>query len=210
MSADQTVVGHRDPLTERGRRTRDVLVVAARELFEQKGFAATRMDDIADVAGVSHGTVYTYFADKYAVLDAVLSDLKEQLQAAWRVGSEDADPVSRIAAANSRFLDSYRMHAKLLAVIEQVVMTAPQYGVLLADFRQRYVERAVAGIRRLQDEGVVDRELDPYLAGSALCAMVEGFSRQWVLRDEKHDPELVTETLTTLWARALGLESVRH
>jgi len=205
VSADAAAAGDRDPLTDRGRRTREVLVTSARELFEQRGFAATRMGDIADAAGVSHGTVYTYFADKYAVLDAVLADLKDQLRAAWRVGSEDADPVTRIAAANRRFLDSYRAHARLLAVIEQVAMTAPQYGILLADFRQRYVERAVAGIGRLQDEGVVDRDLDSYLAGSALCAMVEGFGRQWVLRDEQHDPEMVTGTLTTLWARALGL-----
>jgi AcrR family transcriptional regulator len=51
------------PLTERGRRTRDKLLEAARDVFEEKGYAATRMSDIAARAGVSHGTTYTWFAD---------------------------------------------------------------------------------------------------------------------------------------------------
>lgn len=201
--------GDRDPLTDRGRRTRDVLVTAARGVFEDKGFAATRMSDIADAAGVAHGTVYTYFGDKNAVLDAVVGDLAKKLRSAWRVGAEDADPVTRIEEANRRFLDSYNTHARMLAVIEQVAMAEPRYGVLLGDFRQRYVDRAVAGIRRLQSEGQVDATLDPYLAGSALCAMVEGFGRQWIIRSEEHDPRVVTETLTRLWAAALGLNPTR-
>lgn len=181
-------------------------MTAARRVFEERGFAATRMSDIADAAGVAHGTVYTYFGDKSAVLDAVVADLATNLRSAWRVGAEDADPITRIEEANRRFLDSYNTHARLLAVIEQLAMNEPRYGVLLGDFRQRYVERAVAGIGRLQSEGQVDPALDPYLAGSALCAMVEGFGRQWIVRSEEHDPQVVTETLTRLWAAALGLQ----
>ncbi|MDI1290462.1 MAG: helix-turn-helix domain containing protein, partial [bacterium] len=49
--------GARAPLSERGRRTRERLVAAARQVFEERGFDATRMSDIAQAAGVSHGTV---------------------------------------------------------------------------------------------------------------------------------------------------------
>lgn len=206
MTASAALPGERDPLTARGRRTRDLLVGAARAVFESRGFDATRMNDIADAAGVAHGTVYTYFADKTALLRAVVEDLGRHLSEYWRVGAEDADPITRIAEANRRFLDGYQANARLLSVIEQVSLTQPEYQSLLADFRQRYVERAVAGIRRLQADGAVDPALDPYLAGSALCAMVEGFGRQWMLRGEQHDMTTVASTLTTLWARALGLD----
>jgi AcrR family transcriptional regulator len=200
-----TVAAVRDPLTERGRRTRAQLVVAARAVFEDKGYPATRMSDIATGAGVSHGTVYTYFEDKAAVFEAVVVELTDQLEVEWRVGAEGAEPVARIAAANQRFLDSYNAHWRLLEVIEQVATTEPRYRQFLSDFRQRYVERAVGGIRRLQRDGVVGKELDAYLAGSALCAMVEGFGRQWIGRREKHDPKRVSDTLTRLWANALGI-----
>lgn len=195
----------RDPLTERGRRTRENLLVEARKVFERKGYPATRISDIAEAAGVAHGTVYTYFEDKAAVFRAVVFELANQLEREWRISPQLSDPVDRIAEANRNFLDSYSAHARLLAVVEQVGTTEPEYRQLLADFRQRYVERAVAGIRRLQKEGIVDADLDAYLSGSALCAMVEGFGRQWLVRRERHDPQVVSDTLTRLWASALGL-----
>ncbi|NQU35971.1 MAG: TetR/AcrR family transcriptional regulator [Actinobacteria bacterium] len=195
----------RDPLTERGRRTRESLLVAARKVFEDKGYPDTRISDIAVEAGVAHGTVYTYFEDKAAVFQAVVYELTAQLDREWRIGQEQTDPVERISEANRRYLDSYTTHSRLLEVVEQVGTSDPQYRQLLTDFRQRYVERAVAGIRRLQRDGTVDTALDPYLAGSALCAMVEGFGRQWLVRRERHDPHVVSDTLTRLWASALGL-----
>ncbi|MFZ1854336.1 MAG: TetR/AcrR family transcriptional regulator, partial [Candidatus Nanopelagicales bacterium] len=195
----------RDPLTDRGRRTRDTLTTAARQVFEAKGYPATRMGDIADAAGVAHGTVYTYFEDKAAVFQAVVDGLTQQLDQDWRVGPEHSDPVDRIAEANRRYLDSFTANARLLQVIEQASTADPQYRQLLSNFRQRYVERAVAGIRRLQADGVADPALDPYLSGSALCAMVEGFGRQWIARSEEHDRQVVVDTLTRLWAQALGL-----
>ncbi len=200
-----TTATERDPLTERGRRTRENLLVEARTVFEDKGYPATRISDIAEAAGVAHGTVYTYFEDKAAVFRAVVFELTNQLEREWRISPQLSDPVDRIAEANRNFLDSYSAHARLLAVVEQVGTTEAEYRQLLADFRQRYVERAVAGIRRLQKEGSVDSDLDAYLAGSALCAMVEGFGRQWLVRRERHDPQVVSDTLTRLWASALGL-----
>ncbi len=197
----------RDPLTERGRRTRENMLVEARRVFEAKGYPATRISDIAEAAGVAHGTVYTYFEDKASVFKAVVFDLTTQLEREWRISPQLSEPVDRIAEANRNFLDSYSSHARLLEVVEQVGTTELEYRQLLANFRQRYVERAVTGIRRLQTDGIVDRELDAYLAGSALCAMVEGFGRQWLVRRERHDPQVVSDTLTRLWANALGLDS---
>ena len=40
------------------------LTAAALELFAKKGFAATRLDDVAALAGVSKGTLYLYFDSK--------------------------------------------------------------------------------------------------------------------------------------------------
>ena len=40
------------------------LTAAALALFVEKGYAATRLDDVAARAGVSKGTLYVYFADK--------------------------------------------------------------------------------------------------------------------------------------------------
>jgi AcrR family transcriptional regulator len=48
------------------------LIAAALELFVERGFATTKMDDIAVKAGVSKGTLYLYFDSKEALFKAVI------------------------------------------------------------------------------------------------------------------------------------------
>lgn len=50
------------------------LMAAALELFVEKGFAGTRLDDVAARAGVSKGTLYLYFDNKEALFKAVIQE----------------------------------------------------------------------------------------------------------------------------------------
>ena len=50
------------------------LIAAALELFTERGFAATRLDDVAARAGVSKGTVYLYFDSKEELFEAVVRE----------------------------------------------------------------------------------------------------------------------------------------
>lgn len=50
------------------------LTAAALELFVEKGFAGTRLDDVATRAGVSKGTLYLYFDGKEALFKAVIRE----------------------------------------------------------------------------------------------------------------------------------------
>lgn len=50
------------------------LTAAALELFVEKGFAATRLDEIAARAGVSKGTLYLYFESKEELFKAVIRE----------------------------------------------------------------------------------------------------------------------------------------
>lgn len=47
---------------------------AALELFVERGYAATRLEDVAARAGVSKGTVYLYFSGKEALFQAVIRE----------------------------------------------------------------------------------------------------------------------------------------
>ena len=48
------------------------LVTAAVDVFVERGYAATRLDDIARRAGVTKGTIYLYFANKEALFKAMV------------------------------------------------------------------------------------------------------------------------------------------
>lgn len=48
------------------------LLAAALDHFVERGFAATKLDDVAAQAGVSKGTLYLYFGSKEALFKAVI------------------------------------------------------------------------------------------------------------------------------------------
>jgi AcrR family transcriptional regulator len=50
------------------------LLTAALELFTERGYAATRLDDVARRAGVSKGTVYLYYSSKEELFKAVIRE----------------------------------------------------------------------------------------------------------------------------------------
>src|SRR5437773_12079041 len=50
------------------------ILEAALSVFAEKGFAATRMDDIAQRAGVTKGTIYLYFNSKEEVFKSLVRE----------------------------------------------------------------------------------------------------------------------------------------
>ena len=62
------------------------LLDAALELFVEKGFATTRIEEVADRAGVSKGTLYLYYPSKEELLKAVI---REQLSHQIQAGAEE-------------------------------------------------------------------------------------------------------------------------
>lgn len=192
------------PLTARGQATRERLIAAARDVFAERGFAGTRMGDIADAAGVAHGTVYTYFDTKEEVLVAVLEEVRSDLHAAMTLPNV-REPIARIEAANRAYLDGYRDHAALLRVASEASAADERFADVLLDLRRTHVKRVAAAIRKLQQESLAAADLDPHTSAAALCGMVEGFAAHWLGRGEAHDEALATWTLTQLWVRSLGM-----
>jgi len=70
---------HNDDKPCRWRRRKEArpeeILEAALELFTEKGFAATRITDVARKAGISKGTLYLYFDNKEAIFRAVVQEM---------------------------------------------------------------------------------------------------------------------------------------
>lgn len=71
------------------------LLDAALELFVEKGFAATRVDDVAARAGVSKGTLFLYFASKEELFKAVVRETIAGRFAEWHLELESYCGTSR-------------------------------------------------------------------------------------------------------------------
>jgi AcrR family transcriptional regulator len=69
------------------------LLSAALEVFAERGFAATKLDDVAKRAGVSKGTVYLYFASKEALFKAAVeSAVMPALEAGEAIAANESLP----------------------------------------------------------------------------------------------------------------------
>src|SRR5260221_7139907 len=57
---------------ERAAERRSAIIEAAMDEFIARGFAATRLDDVAKRAGVAKGTIYLHFKDKEALVEELI------------------------------------------------------------------------------------------------------------------------------------------
>jgi AcrR family transcriptional regulator len=203
------------PTTERGRRMRARLLAAAREVFERDGFLDARVTDISAAAGVAHGSFYTYFGSKTEIFRALLAATMDELYAS--LGGDTAPggdaagadrpkrAVSRIDRANRRFVAMYRENTALMALFEQVTTFDPEVRALRQAARERMVGRVRHSIEQMQADGLVAPDLDAAYSAHALVAMVNGLVHYWLVLGAEFDEEPLVETMTRLWAQALGL-----
>src|SRR5580704_12341075 len=61
-------------LRSQGRRTMRKLLDAAMIAFDQRGYHATRVNDVVEIAKTSHGTFYLYFSNKEDLLRALVTE----------------------------------------------------------------------------------------------------------------------------------------
>jgi AcrR family transcriptional regulator len=186
------------------------LVDAAKKVFERDGFLNARILDIAETAGLKHGSFYHYFESKEQIFREVAEAQEERLTAPpdddRDVASSRRSPRERIRAANRRYLERYRDEARIMGVIEQVSRYDDRVSAARMATQRHFAERAETSIRRLQAQGLADPGVNPTMAADALGAMVARFAELWLVqgyRDYYLDD--VVEQLTRLWANALGL-----
>ncbi|WP_285559731.1 TetR/AcrR family transcriptional regulator [Actinoplanes regularis] len=194
------------PATARGRRTRDALLGAGRELLETRGWAAFTPEQVAQAAGVSYGTFYTYFESKDDLLRAIVRAVAEEMFTESLVAPDTADePYVRIVESNRGYLRAWRNASRVLRLVEQGADSDDALRRMLLEVRELYVHRGAEGLRRLQEAGLADRDLDPRLTAIVLGAMVEQMAHVIYSLREPLDEDEVVNHMSRLWASAIGL-----
>lgn len=207
------------PTTERGRRMRARLLAAAREVFERDGFLDARVTDISAAAGAAHGSFYTYFGSKTEAFRALVAGTMDELYDSLGAGADgtcreghardrSSTAVARIDRANRRFVAMYRQNTALMALFEQVTTFDPEVRALRQAARERMVGRVQHSIEQLQSDGLVDAGLDAEYSAHALVAMVNGLVHYWLVLGADFEEERLVGTMTSLWARSLGLAAI--
>jgi AcrR family transcriptional regulator len=202
------------PRSRKGMRTRARLVEAGKEIFEESGFLEARISDIAERAGLSHGSFYHYFDSKEQIFREVAEVVEERLSEPMFTivlahGSTDT-PRERLRRALRAHLESYRDEAKIMGVIEQMARYDERVRAVRQARQKKHQRDMAESIRRMQQRGIADPALDPAVAAAALGAMTSRFAEAWLV--DGYPPcsmDQAVEQLTTLFVNAMGIREDR-
>jgi AcrR family transcriptional regulator len=145
---------------ERAAERRGAIIEAAMDEFIARGFAATRLDDVARRAGVAKGTIYLHFKDKEALFEELIRTaivpLVGRLVAAPPVaGASVRDMVEGFAAAFMQQVATTRRGD----IIRLIVAEGPRFPGIADFYYREVVSRGLAGMRALIELGVARGEI---------------------------------------------------
>ena len=167
----------RRPTQERASATVEAVIQAAAELFCDLGYDHASTNRIAERAGVSIGSLYQYFANKEAILEALLHEhqraVHEVVEEAFLVLDDPEVPFRQgLEGLFTRLVDFHAADPELTRVLSAEV---PQlaHGSAGTDEFDHYTFRTVEMLRRRPDVAVKNMELSAML----LVSTVESLTR---------------------------------
>lgn len=150
------------------------IIQAAIALFGERGFAATRLEEVAARAGVSKAALYRYFPSKQALFEAAVREaLLPRLEAVEALAAQEGYEGS--SADLLRFL-----FERLAALVESdasvlpklVIAEAGNFPELAKFYAEAVLQRGFALLARILARGVARGEFRPVDPGSTLPLVV--------------------------------------
>jgi AcrR family transcriptional regulator len=182
-----------EPLTHRGRETRQRVLEAAERVFGEVGFHDASIARIVQEAGVAQGTFYLYFPSKrdvfVAVVDYLAGELRKEIQPAI-AGLQSREAVEREGfRAFFRFVAKHPLSYRIVRQAEFVDPDA--YRRYYRNLARGYAR----GLRHAAGTGEF-RALDAEAVSYALMGIGDFIGLRYILwQDPGYVPEAVLETV---------------
>ena len=187
--------------------TRAALVLVARELFAERGYAETPTEEIVGRARVTRGALYHHFGSKEGLFRAVLqqedSELIQRLVdlvETDQLGS-GVDPWDQIRLGCQAYLDACLDPVfQRIALIDAPAVLGQQAWMQVADSEGRHgLSLLQERLRMAMDEGLIDRMPEEALAYLLGAAIREGS----MLAARSHEPAIARSEIGVIVDRLL-------
>jgi TetR/AcrR family transcriptional repressor of nem operon len=164
-------------LTARGRATRERIVTAAAALMHQHGVAGTSLDDVRAATGTSKSQLYHYFADKSALVGAVIQRQVHEVLQAQQPELDGIDSMADLRRWRDRVVATKgRIGAlggcPLGRLVAELAESDSPVPAELVDGFATWQHRLALGLRRMHERGELDADPDTLAAG--LLAALQG------------------------------------
>lgn len=139
------------------------LIQAALDVFVERGYAGARLEDIAQRAGVTKGTVYLYFTDKHELFEAVVRDtLGSMLSRGHAIAKGFEGSASELLReVLARWWHDIVQNDKVSALPKLMISEAGNFPRLAHFYYQAVIEPGRALLREVLVRGVRRGEFRP-------------------------------------------------
>jgi len=176
MSANQTPEPH--SLTARGAATRSRIVNAAADLMYQHGVDRTSLDEVMAASGVSKSQLYHYFADKDALVLAVIILQAERVLDAQQPHLDVLDSLPAIRAWRDAIVRlNIVVHGRgcpLGSLASELANDSEPARKRLAASFAAWRDRIEGGLKKMRERGELADSADPSELAIALLTAVQG------------------------------------
>jgi AcrR family transcriptional regulator len=179
------------PPAPAGTDTRLAIIEAAWACFRQFGMRKTTIVDIGQAAGVSRGTIYQYFRDKAAIVEACAEQSSQRFYREMSLAMEGSSTLEEKLAAAAVFVTQARRYIEtreqLFDEDEVGLLLTKNAGVLLREC----VDFFAPSIQAAKLTGEVRRDLDVQAAGEWFARMLFSLFSTPSSTLDLEDPEIV-------------------
>jgi AcrR family transcriptional regulator len=165
-------------LTARGAATRSRIVNAAADLIYEHGVDRTSLDEVMAASGVSKSQLYHYFADKDALVLAVIAQQTERVLNAQHPHLEALDSLPALKAWRGAIVRLNRQTGgkgcPLGSLASELANDSEPARKRLAGGFATWRDRIEQGLAKMRERGELAASADPHELALALLSAVEG------------------------------------
>ena len=167
---------------------KDKIIKAAMKVFARKGIAETKVETVAQKAGIAKGTIYEYFKSKDELLQSVFNQLLVQMNMHVKQNmAMESTPAAKLRAGMLAYID---VDALGLNDSSEIIPDLWSYGIRIRgsksdipfDLRWIYLQYRDLFGRTLQegiDKGEF-KQIDTKSVAAFIVAASDGFYLQWM------------------------------
>ena len=145
---------------------KEEIITAAQKIFFEKGLQAATMDEIAEAAELSKGTLYLYYKSKedlyLAVMMRGMDILAEMFEATNKAGEPVITRISKLGQAYQQFFRSHTNYFRMFRFFENPqfhTQVSPEMNTLCTQSNQRIWKAVIELIQEGIDQHLIESEL---------------------------------------------------
>ncbi len=148
------------PRAQRASARRDAILAAALAEFSKRGFAATRIDDVARRARVAKGTIYLYFKDKDTLFQELVRTTLVPTMARLSAPLPESLPTRALFEAFVEVFVEEIVATPRVEIMRLMIAEGKQFPALAEFYYREVVSKGLAAMRALIERGRARGEID--------------------------------------------------